>query len=104
MLVAAHGLTEAKARELARISFGQPGYAIDLIKDENLMQIKKEAEMVTKNPSTWKKTVSGLVNIENKHKIEPFIKVLTALLAVSPVENCAELSSVINRLTMMKDW
>ncbi len=104
MLVSLHGLTEERASEIAALSFGEPGFAIDLIKDEDLIQIRKEAEMVIKSPSSWKKVVAGLVNIENKAKIEPFLKVLMALLAVNPKENYAELASITNRLTMIKDW
>lgn len=104
ILVSKYQLTETKANEIASLSFGQPGFAVNLIEDKSLIEIKKEAETLIKNPSNWKKTVSGLVNIENKDKIEPFLKVLMALLALNPKENSAELASITNRLTMIKDW
>ena len=104
MLIAEHGLIKDKASEIAALSFGSPGFAIDLISNPEIIAMKKEVEMLIKNPSGWKKAVGGLVNIENKAKIEPFLKVLLATLAVNPKENYGELGSITNRLTMMKDW
>ena len=104
LLTEEHKIKPVKAKEIAAISFGRPGRAIDLVENERFMSIRSEAEDLLNKKKSHKDLVAELADILNRDKIEPFLGELIAELSRDVRKNYPALKAVMHRLGMIKEW
>lgn len=104
LLVSEHKVKASKAEEIAEISFGRPGRAIDFINNEGFMNIRREVGEYLNKKISHKDLIAQLADIENKDKIEPFLAELIAELSKDPKKNAEALKLLTHRLSMIRLW
>lgn len=104
LLVKEFKVKAAEAAEIAEISFGRPGRAVDLVQNDKFINIRGEAEDFLNKKTSQKDLIAELADIENRDKIEPFLGELIAELSRDTRKNHLVLKSIIHRLGMLKEW
>jgi len=104
MLIKDCKLTEKKAEEITKISFGRPGLAVNLATDgDNLSNLRKDVDALIAGRTDWKEVAKHLAEIENRREIYPFLEFLIAKLSVEPEKNFEALKSITKRLSAMQE-
>lgn len=104
LLISEYKVKVPRAQEVAELSFGRPGRAIDFINNEKFIAIRREVGEYLGKKISHKDLVSELADIENKDKIEPFLAELIAELSRDPKKNIEALKLLAHRLSMIKTW
>lgn len=102
MLEGAYGIAKNKAKNIAEISLGRPGRAVDLVSNENIIEIYKNAASVLKNNSQKRQIMDNLK--ENQGDIYPFFTEVIAQLADDPIKNYDNLRNITERMTVMHQF
>src|SRR3989344_1255310 len=102
-LVKEHKLSAKAANEIAAGSFGRPGFAFELVGDEESLRIRNEVKKFLDGKTSWKEAAKNLSDIDNRKNIYPFLKFLIAELSANPVKNFEILSAVTKRLSVMQE-
>lgn len=104
LLMDEYKLKAGRAEEIAEVSFGRPGRAVDLVNNERFIALRGDALDLLNKKRSQKDVVAELADIENRDRIEPFLGELIAELSRDTVKNHFVLKSIIHRLSMIKEW
>jgi len=102
MLEHTYNISKNKAKNIAEMSLGRPGRAVDLVSNENIIEIYKNALSVLKNSSQKRQIIDNL--IEKQEDIYPFFTEMIAQLARDPIKNYGNLRNITERMTAMRQF
>lgn len=102
MLEGTYEIAKSNAKNIAEMSLGRPGRAVDLVSNENITEIYKNAVSILKNNSQKRQIIDNL--IEKQEDIYPFFTELIAQLARDPIKNYDNLRNITERMTLMHQF
>lgn len=100
-LAGENALNKSEAQEIAKASFGRPGFAKELASGTDRM--REEARRLVSGVSNWRGVSKDLADVENRRNIYPFLKFVIAELSKDPVKNVQALRALSARLSAMSE-
>jgi len=98
------GESEKEANKIARLAFGRPGRAIDLINSEKFAEVDKLAKRYLSGKIAKKNLIDTISGSDARVKPELFLETLIAELMVDTKGNIEKIKSATERLKTMSQF